>query len=118
MPLPSGVNLCLFRVFSSQNQQKLVQDGGTDKGATSLQHGLRKQLQPGRAAGVGGSNLLQDLDPSPMGRDKGAPDRAGGLVGILTWDWDNGDSVPLAWEHLGGRPRPQKTTSFHEGPAS
>lgn len=36
----------------------------------------------------------------------------------LPGTWDNGDSVPLAWEHLGGRPRPQKTTSFHEGPAS
>lgn len=38
--LPSGVNLYLFQVFSSQNQEKLVQGGGIDKGATIFQQGL------------------------------------------------------------------------------
>lgn len=75
-------------MFSSQNLlHKLVQGGGTDEGATSLQHALREQLQPGHAAGVEGSNLLQDLDANAMGREGLiAPSRAGGFVGIHVWD--------------------------------
>lgn len=69
-PLPPGGNLYLFWVFSSQNLlHKLVQGGGTDEGATSLQYVLREQLQPGHAAGVEGSSLLQDLDANAMGRE-------------------------------------------------
>ena len=68
--MPPGGNLYPFQVFSSPNLlHKLVQGRGTDEGDTSLQHAFREQLQPGRAAGVEGSNLLQDLDANAMGRE-------------------------------------------------
>lgn len=105
-PFPSGVNLYLFQVFSSLNQQKLIQPGGTDKGATSLQHRYKKQLQPGHVAGVGGSNVLQNLDTSAMERDKAAPRRAGRLLGILTWDLEKGGLCFSCLGTFDGRLRP------------
>lgn len=105
-PSPSGLDLYLLQVFSSPNQQKLAQGVGTGKGGSSLQHGLGEQLQPGHVAGVGGTNLLQNLDPSAMGRDKGAPTGQEDLWEYSPGPWKKGDSVLLAWEHLCGKPRP------------
>jgi len=69
--LPPGGNLYLLQVFSCQHWlEKLVQGGGTDERATSLQHTLGEQLQSGCAAGLEGSDLFQALDANAMGRER------------------------------------------------
>ncbi|KAK4821409.1 hypothetical protein QYF61_019310 [Mycteria americana] len=117
-PLPPGGNLYPFWVFSSQNLlHKLVQGGGTDEGVTSLQHALREQLQPGHAAGVEGSNLLQDMDANAMGREglRELPAGQEDSWEYISGTWAKVDSVPLAWEHPDGSTRPQSPCPFMKG---
>lgn len=76
-----------------------------------------EQLQPGRAAGMEGSNLLQDLDANAMGREglREVPAGQEDSWQYTSGTWAKVDSVPLAWEHPGGSAKPQRPDPFTKG---